>query len=100
MYQGIGRSYIQMWNEGCSASKPCLFANSGHNHECKTHYVWGRLLAEKHTMASLATLKAFFSSGRLAVVNGDVVEVKADVDKDADLDLLEGVSESDDDDVE
>ena len=93
MYQGTGRSYIQMWNEYCSAWKPCLFANSGHNHECKTHYVWERLLAEEHILASLANLKAFFSSGKLAVVNGNVVEVKADDDKEADLDFGEGATE-------
>ena len=79
---------------------PVCSRTQGTTMDANTHYVWGRLLAENHTLASLANLKAFFSSDRLAVVNGDVVEVKADVDKDADLDLLEGVSESDGDDVE
>ena len=100
MYQGTGRSYIQMWNEDCSAWKPCLFANSGHNHECKTHYVWERLLAGGHILASLANLKAFFASGKLAVVNGSVVEVKADDDKDADLHFIEGASEQSSEDID
>jgi len=63
--------------------------------------VWGRLVAEKHTAASIDGLKIAFSSGALSVVNGHVVATKAGGGggNDSDADALEGVSEEDDDDV-
>ena len=100
MFRNASRSYIQMWNEDGCAWKPCIFSNQGHQHQCKTEYVWGRLVAEKHTAASIDGLKIAFSSGALSVVNGHVVATKAGGGgNDSDADDLEGVSEEDDDDV-
>ena len=100
MFRNAIRSYIQMWNEDASSWKPCLFSNQGHQHQLKTEYVWWRLLAEKHTAASIDSFKASFASGGLSVVNGHVVKVKAEGGNDSESDYLGGVSTSNDTDVD
>ena len=86
-----------MWNVDECTWKPCIFSNQGHEHLRKTEYVWGKLLAEKHTEASINCIKIAFSSGALSIVNGHVVETAGGGDHD-DSDAA-GVSEDSAEDI-
>ena len=94
MFCNPGRSYIQMWNEDEGTWKPCLFGTSGQNHRLKIEYVWGQLLGDKQSMASMEKFKLFFASGSLSVVNGEVVEINTG-DWDAEFSIRDADSATD-----
>ena len=75
MFANATRSYIQMHDEESGSWKPCLFGTSGHQHRLKTEYVFSQLQVDTHTFSQVAKYKVLFSSGRLSVVSGEVVNV-------------------------
>ena len=95
MFANATRSYIQMHDEESGSWKPCLFGTSGHQHRLKTEYVFSKLQLETHTFPQVAKYKVLFSSGRLSVVSGEVVNVDGLATDADELDSSDWASTSD-----